>query len=214
MCAMDLPEPVIRIAVSPKTTSDREKLAKGLAQLVAEDPTIRVQVEPFTGLTLVGGRGELHLSIVVGRLNHEFQVAADVGTPEVVYKEVLGEQSVPVRLEPVMRVEVTVPAEYAGRVVNDLLRRRPRGLSQDAAGGTRVVRTRVPLAEMLGYVNDLRSLTDGRATYSMRFDRYEPIGGSDPDAGYSSVSVPRPPVPTPRQSAVAVPEPDDRLPTA
>jgi elongation factor G len=278
--AMDFPEPVISLAIEPKTKADQEKLGQGLAKLMAEDPTFRVRTDQQTGQTIIAGMGELHLEIIVDRLKREFNVDASVGRPQVAYKETLtaaaqgegryirqtggrgqyghakirlvprkpGEgyeflneivggtipkefikpidegireamttgvlagypvddvaielydgsyhdvdssemafkiagsmafkdaarRAKPVLLEPVMRVEVVVPKEYMGDVMGNLASRRGHIQSQEDRGGTQIVNARVPLSEMFGYATDLRSRTQGRATYSMHFDRYEP----------------------------------------
>jgi elongation factor G len=278
--AMDFPEPVISLAIEPKTKADQEKLGQGLAKLMAEDPTFRVRTDQQTGQTIIAGMGELHLEIIVDRLKREFNVDASVGRPQVAYKETLtavaegegryvrqtggrgqyghakirlvprkpGEgyefvneivggtiprefikpidegireamttgvlagypvddvtielhdgsyhdvdsseiafkiagsmafkdaarKAKPVLLEPVMRVEVVVPKEYMGDVMGNLASRRGHIQSQQDRGGTQIVNARVPLSEMFGYATDLRSRTQGRATYSMHFDRYEP----------------------------------------
>ncbi len=277
--AMDFPEPVIALAIEPRTKADQEKLAQGLAKLMAEDPTFRVNTDAETGQVVIRGMGELHLEIIVDRLKREFGVEASVGKPQVAYKETLtraaegegryvkqtggrgqyghakirisprqpGEgyqfenkivggtiprefikpidegireamtrgvlagypvddlavelydgsfhdvdssemafkvagslafqdaarKASPVLLEPVMRVEVVVPEEYMGDIMGDLNSRRGRIQSMEARGGTQIVTARVPLSEMFGYATDLRSSTQGRATYSMHFDRYE-----------------------------------------
>ncbi len=277
--AMDFPEPVISLAIEPKTKSDQEKLGQGLAKLMAEDPTFRVRTDQETGQTVIAGMGELHLEIIVDRLKREFNVEASVGKPQVAYKETLTRQAdgegryikqtggrgqyghakihliprqpgegyefinsivggtiprefikpidegirealttgvlagypvddvqielydgsyhdvdsnemafkiagsmafkdaakraAPVLLEPIMRVEVVVPEEYMGDIMGDLNSRRGRIQSMEARGGTQLVNARVPLSEMFGYATDLRSRTQGRATYSMHFDRYE-----------------------------------------
>jgi len=278
--SMDFPEPVISLAIEPKTKVDQEKLGQGLAKLTAEDPTFRVRTDPETGQVVISGMGELHLEIIVDRLQREFSVAATVGRPQVAYKETLTrpaegegryirqtggrgqyghakiriaprkpgegfqfvseivggtipkeyikpiEQGIvealttgvlagypvddvavtlydgsfhdvdssemafkiagsmafkdaakkahPVLLEPVMRVEVVVPEEYMGEIIADVNSRRGRVNSMETRGSTKIVNTQVPLAEMFGYATDLRSRTQGRATYSMHFDRYEP----------------------------------------
>jgi len=278
--AMDFPEPVISLAIEPKTKADQEKLSQGLAKLMAEDPTFRVKTDKETGQVVIDGMGELHLEIIVDRLKREFGVEASVGQPQVAYKETLtraseGEgryikqtggrgqygharirlaprepgqgfefvngivggvipreyikpieegikeamttgvlagypvddvsielydgsyhdvdssemafkvagsmafkdaahKAKPVLLEPVMRVEVVVPEEYMGDVMGDVNSRRGRIQSMEARGGTQIVTARVPLSEMFGYATDLRSRTQGRATYSMHFERYEP----------------------------------------
>ena len=277
--SMDFPEPVIALAIEPKTKADQEKLGQGLAKLQAEDPTFRVATDTETGQVVIRGMGELHLEIIVDRLKREFSVEASVGRPQVAYKETLtrpasgegryvrqtggrgqyghakvrvapcgpGEgfefvneivggaiprefikpieegireamsagvlagypvddvsvtladgsfhevdsselafkiagslafkdaarRAAPVLLEPVMRVEVVVPEEYMGDVIADLTGRRGRIVSMEARGGTQIVNSRVPLSEMFGYATDLRSRTQGRATYTMHFDRYE-----------------------------------------
>jgi elongation factor G len=278
--AMDFPEPVISLAIEPKTKADQEKLGQGLGKLMAEDPTFRVKSDEETGQTVISGMGELHLEIIVDRLKREFSVEASVGKPQVAYKETLtrgsdgegryikqtggrgqyghakikltprkpgegyefvnaivggtiprefikpidegireamttgvlagypvddvgvelydgsyhdvdsnemafkiagsmafkdaAKKAAPVLLEPVMRVEVVVPEEYLGDIIGDLNSRRGRIQSMDARGGTQIVNSRVPLSEMFGYATDLRSRTQGRATYSMHFDCYEP----------------------------------------
>jgi elongation factor G len=278
--SMDFPEPVISLAIEPKTKADQEKLGSGLQKLMAEDPTFRVNTDQQTGQTIIRGMGELHLEIIVDRLKREFSVEASVGRPQVAYKETLtvpadgegryvrqtggrgqyghakirliprqpGEgyefinnivggsiprefikpidegireamttgvlagypvddvaielydgsyhdvdssemafkiagsmafkdashKAKPILLEPVVRVEVVVPKEYMGDVMGDLASRRGHIQSQEDRGGTQIVAARVPLSEMFGYATDLRSRTQGRATYSMHFDRYEP----------------------------------------
>ena len=278
--SMDFPEPVISLAIEPKTKADQEKLGTGLQKLMAEDPTFRVNTDQQTGQTIIRGMGELHLEIIVDRLKREFGVEASVGRPQVAYKETLtipaegegryvrqtggrgqygharirliprqpGEgyefinnivggsiprefikpidegireamttgvlagypvddvgielydgsyhdvdssemafkiagsmafkdashKAKPILLEPVMRVEVVVPKEYMGDVMGDLASRRGHINSQEDRGGTQIIAARVPLSEMFGYATELRSRTQGRATYSMHFDRYEP----------------------------------------
>src|SRR5918996_1546175 len=277
--AMDFPEPVISLAIEPKTKADQEKLGVGLQKLMAEDPTFRVNTDLQTGQTIIRGRGGVHLEIIVDRLKREFNVEASVGKPQVAYKETLtrpadgemkyakqtggrgqyghakihvfpgepgtgyvfeneivggaipkefikpidegikealtrgvlagypiddvrivlydgsyhdvdssemafkiagsmafqdaAKKAKPVLLEPVMRVEVVVPKDYMGDVMGDLASRRGRIQSQEDRGGTQIINARVPLSEMFGYATDLRSRTQGRATYSMHFDRYE-----------------------------------------
>ena len=277
--SMDFPEPVISLAIEPKTKADQEKLGQGLGKLQAEDPTFRVRTDQDTGQVVISGMGELHLEIIVDRLKREFSVDASVGRPQVAYKETLtkpasgegryirqtggrgqyghakirveprkaGEgfafvndivggsiprefikpieegiresltagvlasypvadvlvtlydgsfhdvdssemafkiagsmafkdaarKAGPVLLEPVMRVEVVVPEEYMGDIMGDINSRRGRITAMEARGGTQIVRSRVPLSEMFGYATDLRSRTQGRATFTMHFDRYE-----------------------------------------
>jgi elongation factor G len=278
--SMDFPEPVISLAIEPKTKADQEKLGTGLQKLMAEDPTFRVNTDTQTGQTIIRGMGELHLEIIVDRLKREFNVEASVGKPQVAYKETLtrasegegryvrqtggrgqyghakirlfpgepgtgyifeneivggaiprefikpidegikealtrgvlagypvddvrielydgsfhdvdssemafkiagsmafqdaAKRAKPVLLEPIMRVEVVVPKDYMGDVMGNLASRRGQIQSQEDRGGTQIVQARVPLSEMFGYATDLRSRTQGRATYSMHFERYEP----------------------------------------
>jgi elongation factor G len=278
--SMDFPEPVISLAIEPKTKADQEKLGTGLQKLMAEDPTFRVNTDLQTGQTIIRGMGELHLEIIVDRLKREFSVDASVGKPQVAYKETLtrpadgemkyakqtggrgqyghvkihlypgepgsgyvfeneivggaipkefikpvdegikealtrgvlagypiddvrielydgsyhdvdssemafkiagsmafqdaAKKAKPVLLEPIMRVEVVVPKEHMGDVMGNLSSRRGQIQSQEDRGGTQIIAARVPLSEMFGYATDLRSRTQGRATYSMHFDRYEP----------------------------------------
>jgi elongation factor G len=278
--SMDFPEPVISLAIEPKTKADQEKLGMGLGKLMAEDPTFRVKTDEQTGQVVIAGMGELHLEIIVDRLKREFNVEASVGRPQVAYKETLtrpaegegryvrqtggrgqyghakirlvprqpgegyefinnivggsipkeyikpidqgireamttgvlagypvddvaielydgsyhdvdssemafkiagsmafkdaSKKAKPVLLEPVMRVEVVVPKDYMGDVMGNLASRRGHIQSQEDRGGTQIIQARVPLSEMFGYATDLRSRTQGRATYSMHFDRYEP----------------------------------------
>jgi elongation factor G len=282
--SMDFPEPVISLAIEPKTKADQEKLGVGLQKLMAEDPTFRVKTDQQTGEVVIAGMGELHLEIIVDRLKREFNVEASVGRPQVAYKETLtrpadgemkyakqtggrgqyghakihlfpgepgtgyvfenkisggsipkefikpvdegirealtrgvlagypvddvrielydgsyhdvdssemafkiagsmafqdaAKKAKPVLLEPMMRVEVVVPKEHMGDVMGNLSSRRGQIQSQEDRGGTQIINARVPLSEMFGYATDLRSRTQGRATYSMHFDRYEPAPGN------------------------------------
>jgi elongation factor G len=276
---MDFPEPVISLAIEPKTKSDQEKLGVGLSKLMGEDPTFRVKTDEQTNQVVIAGMGELHLEIIVDRLKREFGVEASVGKPQVAYKETLtrpadgemkyakqtggrgqyghvkihlfpgepgtgyifenkttqgsipkefikpvdegikealtrgviagypiddvrielydgsfhdvdssemafkiagsmafqdaAKKAKPVLLEPIMKVEVVVPKDYMGDVMGDLASRRGRIQSQEDRGGTQIINARVPLSEMFGYATDLRSRTQGRATYSMHFEHYE-----------------------------------------
>jgi elongation factor G len=279
--AMEFPEPVIAVAIEPKTKADEEKLGLALHRLALEDPTFRVHTDPDTTQTIISGMGELHLEIIVDRLLREFKVEANVGKPQVAFKETIRRKSQaegrfvrqtggrgqyghvwidvepqepgagfefvnkivggaipreyipavekgireamesgilagypvvdvkiiltdgsyhevdsselafkiagsmafktackraqPVLLEPVMEVEVVVPEEYMGDVIGDLSSRRGRIVAMDARVGSQVIRASVPLAEMFGYATDLRSATQGRATYTMQFARYEEV---------------------------------------
>jgi elongation factor G len=276
--SMTFPEPVIAVSIEPKTKADQEKLSLTLGKLQQEDPTFRVHTDPDTGQTLISGMGELHLEIITDRLVREFDVGANIGKPQVAYKETLTTEAVgegrfvrqsggrgqyghckirlrpasdgefvfndkitggviprefikpveqgireametgplaaypitgvevdlfdgsyhevdsselafkiagsmafqdacqraqPVLLEPVMSVEVVTPEEYMGDVIGDVTARRGRVQHMEARGHAQVVSCKVPLAEMFGYATDLRSVTQGRATYSMQFDSYE-----------------------------------------
>jgi len=279
--AMTFPEPVIAVAIEPKTRVDEEKLGVALARLAMEDPTFRVTTEEETSQTLIHGMGELHLEIIVDRLLREFHVEANVGKPQVAYRETIrrkGEapgkfvrqtggrgqygdvyievepneagggfvfenkivggsvpreyvpavekgikeamqtgimagypmvdirvfltdgsyhdvdssemafkiagsmgfkeacrKAKPVLLEPVMDVEVVTPEEYMGSIVGDLNSRRGRIVSMEARGTSQVIRANVPLATMFGYATEMRSMTQGRATYTMQFHRYEEV---------------------------------------
>ena len=279
--AITFPNPVIALAIEPRTKADQEKLGQGLAKLTREDPTFRVKTDDETGQVVISGMGELHLEIIVDRLRREFGVAATVGRPQVAYREALtksaeadgryvkqtggrgqyghvklrvvpgqpgggfvfkneivggavpkeyigsiedgvretittgvlagyaienvsvtlydgsshdvdssevafkiaasmafraaARRASPVLLEPVMQVEAVVPEAHLGDVIADLNSRRGKVKSMEARGGTQIVNARVPLAEMFGYATDLRSRTQGRATYTMHFDRYEQV---------------------------------------
>jgi elongation factor G len=282
--AMDFPEPVISVAIEPKTRQDQEKLGFSLNKLMQEDPTFKMYTDSETGQTIISGMGELHLEIIVDRLLREFKVGANVGKPQVAFKESITEAAVgearyvrqtggrgqyghakiriepveagaglvfenaivggtiprefigsiesgiseameggilagypledlkvtlfdgsfhevdsselafkiagsmafkdaarkanPILLEPVMRVEVVVPEDYTGAVIGDLNGRRGRIGEMEPRGTTQVVQAFVPLSEMFGYATDLRSLTQGRAVYTMHFERYEEVAGT------------------------------------
>ncbi|MCY4232395.1 MAG: elongation factor G [Bacteroidetes bacterium] len=277
---MDFPDPVIQIAIEPKTKADSDKLSTGLQKLAEEDPTFKVSIDGETGQTIIAGMGELYLEIIVDRLRREFKVEANVGKPQVAYREafrktvherythkkqtggrgqfaviemeigpnesgvgfefisevvggaipkeyipsvqkgiksattygplagypvegiqvklldgkhhevdsdqnafeIAGQMAFrsaarranPVLMEPVMKVEVVTPEEYMGDVIGDLNSRRGRIMSMDQRQGARVVKAMVPLSEMFGYSTDMRSLTQGRAIYTMQFESYEP----------------------------------------
>ena len=281
--SMEFPEPVIELAIEPKTKAGQGKLGEALAKLAEEDPTFRAHTDQETGQTIIAGMGELHLDIIVDRLLREFKVEANVGAPQVAYKEtftksvdqeykyakqsggrgqyghckvkfepmdvngeetykfestvvggaipkeyipavgegieeamksgILGgfpvvgvhanvydgsyhevdssemafhiagslafkdamKQGSPVILEPIIKVEVTMPEEYMGDIIGDLNSRRGRIEGMDDLGGGKIVRAYVPLSEMFGYSTDLRSRTQGRGNYSMFFEKYEPV---------------------------------------
>ncbi len=282
--SMTFPEPVIDVAIEPKTKGDQEKLSVAIQKLAEEDPTFRVRHDDETGQTVIGGMGELHLDILVERMRREFKVEANVGKPQVAYRETIrrtvekidythkkqtggsgqyakiqmsfepldpdeGElyafenkvtggrvpreyipsvdagvqsamelgvlagfplvgvkailldgaahdvdssemafkiagsmilkeavrQADPVLLEPVMAVEVRTPEEYMGDVIGDINSRRGMIQAMEDATGVKVVRAQVPLSEMFGYVGDLRSKTQGRAVYSMQFEKYAEV---------------------------------------
>jgi elongation factor G len=298
--AMDFPAPVISVAIEPKTKADQEKMGSALGKLTQEDPTFKVNTDPDTGQTLISGMGELHLEIIVDRMMREFNVSANVGRPQVAYRETIrtaaqaqgryvrqtggrgqygdvylrveplphpnpeeiaelqrkkstnkfdselnllfvdeivggavpkeyispvyegvreametgvlagyemtgvkvaltdgsyhevdsseiafkiagsmgfkeaAHKAKPVLLEPVMKVEVVVPEEFMGDVLGDLSSRRGHIEGMEKRGSTQIIRSTVPLAEMFGYATDLRSKTQGRASYTMHFLRYEP----------------------------------------
>ncbi len=280
--SMTFPDPVIAVAVEPKSKADQDKLSTGLQRLAEEDPTFRVETDEETGQTLISGMGELHLEIIVDRLKREFNVDANVGRPQVAYRETVGKEALGIRgkfvrqtggsgqygdvvinlypqepgvgyefgdkivggkipkeyipavdagiqeamgsgilagypvvdvkielvdgsyhdvdsserafkiagsmafkeamkrakphlLEPTMAVEVTTPEEYLGDVMGNLNSRRGRIESMNPLGNAQVVKASVPLSEMFGYATDLRSMTQGRADFTMQFDRYEEV---------------------------------------
>ena len=277
--SMDFPEPVLSVSIEPKTKADQEKLGLALEKLMREDPTFRVHTDPDTAQTLISGMGELHLDIITDRLVREFRVGANVGRPQVAYRETITSEASgegrfvrqsggrgqyghclvrvrptrgeglefedttrggviprefirsiergiaealesgplagypvtgvgvevydgsahevdssevafkiagsmawrnaardadPVLLEPVMAVEVVTPEEYMGDVMGDISSRRGRVQGMEMRNNTQVIGVRVPLAEMFGYATDLRSVTQGRATYTMQFESYQP----------------------------------------
>ncbi|KGP77163.1 elongation factor G [Desulfosporosinus sp. Tol-M] len=278
---MVFPEPVIDVAIEPKTKVDQEKMGSALTRLAEEDPTFRVRTDPETGQTIIAGMGELHLEIIVDRLQREFSVQCDVGRPQVAYKETIrrtvksegrfvrqsggrgqyghcwielmplepgsgfefvnkvvggvipreyinpigvGIQEAmqngilagypvldlratvydgsyhdvdsselafkiagsmafkagalkadPAIIEPVMKVEVTLPEDYMGDVIGDISSRRGRIEGMETHGNAQIIRGFVPLSEMFGYATDLRSATQGRGTYTMQFDHYEEV---------------------------------------
>ena len=278
---MTFPDPVIEIAVEPKTKADQEKMSAGLARLAAEDPSFRVETDFESGQTIMKGMGELHLDILVERLKREFKVEANIGSPQVAYRETVGREvkhtythkkqsggsgqfaevtmiisptepgegysfesrvvggSVPKEyvpgvekginsvmdsgplagfpvidfkvallegkyhdvdssvlafeiagrmcmregmrlagaklLEPIMRVEVVTPDQYTGGIIGDLTSRRGQVQGQDTRGNAIVIEAFVPLANMFSYINNLRSMSSGRANFSMQFDHYDPV---------------------------------------
>ena len=279
---MEFPEPVISVAIEPKTKVDQDKLGKALNSLSDEDPTFQVRTDEETGQTIISGMGELHLEVLVDRMVREFSVAANVGKPQVAYRETITEPvekieeryirqtggrgqyghvvisleptgpgggyefvdkitggvipreyipsvdagiqealeggviagyplvdvrviltygsyhdvdssemafkiagsmavkkaarlAKPVLLEPIMAVEVVTPEDYMGDVIGDLSSRRGKVEGMDQRGNAQVIRSQVPLAEMFGYATDLRSRTQGRATYTMQFDSYQQV---------------------------------------
>ncbi|MEQ3748129.1 MAG: elongation factor G [Celeribacter sp.] len=278
---MTFPDPVIEIAVEPKTKADQEKMSAGLQRLAAEDPSFRVETDIESGQTIMKGMGELHLDILVDRLKREFKVEANIGAPQVAYRETIGHEiehtythkkqsggsgqfaevkmiisptvpgegysfesrivggSVPKEyvpgvekgiqsvmdsgplagfpvidfkvalidgkfhdvdssvlafeiasrmcmreglrragaklLEPIMKVEVITPEEYTGGIIGDLTSRRGQMQGQDTRGNAIAIDAFVPLANMFGYINTLRSMSSGRAQFTMQFDHYEPV---------------------------------------
>ena len=280
--SMSFPDPVISVAVEPKSKADQDKLGAGLQRLAEEDPTFRVTTDDETGQTLISGMGELHLEIIVDRLKREFNVDANVGRPQVAYRETVSKpaekvqgrfvrqtggsgqygdvvinlypqepgagyeftdkivggkipkeyipavdagireamdsgilagypvvdvrvelidgsyhevdsserafkiagsmafkealkRAKPKLLEPVMLVEVTTPEDYLGDVMGNLNSRRGRVEGMEPVGNAQVIRAIVPLAEMFGYATDIRSMSQGRATFHMEFDHYEEV---------------------------------------
>ena len=277
--AITFPEPVISVAIEPKTKADQEKMAIALSRLADEDPTFKVRTDEDSGQTIISGMGELHLEILVDRMKREHKVEANVGEPKVAFRETIrkaaeaegkyirqtggsgnyghcklrvepntpgagyefvndikggsvpkeyikpidqgvrgamelgilagypvvdvkvslydgsyhevdsnemafkfagsiafkeaARKASPVLLEPVMAVEVTVPEEYMGVIIGDINSRRGRIEGMEHAAGSQVIKAIVPLKEMFGYVNEIRSSTQGRASYSMQFARYE-----------------------------------------
>jgi len=278
---MEFPEPVIEIAVEPKTKADQEKMSQALQRLAAEDPSFRVSVDHESGQTIIKGMGELHLDILVDRMKREFKVEANIGAPQVAYRETITKTSeisythkkqtggsgqfakidlifepgepgegfvfdskivggnVPKEyipgvekglnmakengiiagfpvldfkvtlvdgayhdvdssvmafeiaaktafkegmqksgaqlLEPMMKVEVVTPEEYMGDIIGDLNSRRGMVQGMEDRGNAKVITAMVPLANMFGYINNLRSMSQGRANYTMQFDHYEPV---------------------------------------
>ena len=279
---MEFPEPVISVAIEPKTKADQDKLGKALGALAEEDPTFQVRSDEETGQTIIAGMGELHLEVLVDRMTREFSVGANVGKPQVAYRETItdpvekveiryirqtggrgqyghvvisleptgpgggyefvdkitggvvpreyipavdagiqeameggvvagyalvdlrailtygsyhdvdssemafkiagsmalkaaAKKAKPVLLEPIMHVEVVTPEDYMGDVIGDLSSRRGKVEGMEQRGNQQVVNSQVPLAEMFGYATDLRSRTQGRATYTMQFDSYQPV---------------------------------------
>ena len=279
--SITFPEPVVEIAIEPKTRADQEKMGIALGKLAEEDPTFRVRTDQESGQTIISGMGELHLDVIVDRMSREFKVDANIGRPLVAYRETITRQAqaqgryvrqtggsgqygdvwlrvepnergkgiefvnkivggtvpreyirpvengvrealdngviagypmvdvkvelydgsyhevdssemafkmagsigikeaarkaAPIILEPIMLVEVTTSEEFYGDVIGDINRRRGTILGMESRGPMHVVRGHVPLAEMFGYVNDLRSMTSGRATYAMEFAHYAPV---------------------------------------
>jgi elongation factor G len=278
--SIDFPAPVIQLSIEPKTKADQEKMGLAINKLVNEDPTLQVSTDAETGQTILAGMGELHLEIIVDRMKREFNVDANVGKPQVAYRETIRqlaeydhthkkqtggagqyarvklrvepdpeqnfefvdevkggnipreyipavekgvvesleagvlagfpmnnikvtvydgdyhdvdssemafkicasycfkracEHAKPTLLEPVMRVEVTVPEEYMGPVNGDLVSRRGRLEGSEIAGSTHIIKAMVPLSEMFGYATDLRSKTQGRGSFTMHFGQYEEV---------------------------------------
>ena len=278
---MTFPDPVIEIAVEPKTKNDQEKMSQGLARLAAEDPSFRVETDLESGQTIMKGMGELHLDILVDRLKREFKVEANIGAPQVAYRETIGHEvehtythkkqsggsgqfgevkmvitptepgegysfeskivggAVPKEyipgvekgiksvmdsgplagfpvidfkvslldgkfhdvdssvlafeiaarmcmregmrkagaklLEPIMKVEVVTPEDYTGNIIGDLTSRRGQVQGQEPRGNAIAIEAFVPLANMFGYINNLRSMSSGRAQFTMSFDHYDPV---------------------------------------
>src|SRR5207244_1850202 len=210
---MQFPDPVISIAIEPKTKADQERLGGSLHKLATEDPSFRVSTNPETGQTLISGMGELHLEIIVDRLLREFKVDANVGKPQVAYKETVRKAveheakfirqtggrgqygHVVLRVEPLPAgggfefVDGTkggvIPREYIPAIEKGVKEAMESGVlaGQEARGNAQVIAAHAPLAEMFGYATDLRSRSQGRATFTMQFSHYEPVPkGVGPEA--------------------------------
>ena len=279
--SMEFPEPVIHVAVEPKTKADQEKMGVALGKLLSEDPSLRSRTDEETGQTILSGMGELHLEIIIDRMKREFHVECNIGAPQVAYRETItrkvevqgkfvrqsggrgqygdcwlriepqepgvgftfvdevkggvipkeyipavgkgaeeasqlgvlagfpivdvkvtcfdgsyhdvdssemafkiagsmgfkegAAKAAPVLLEPIMKVEVVAPEDYMDDVMGDLSSRRGRIMGMESRGGAQIINSHVPLANMFGYSTDLRSATQGRATYTMAFDHYEQV---------------------------------------
>ena len=282
--SIDFPDPVISIAIEPKSKADQERLCLSLQKLATEDPSFKVRTDEETGQTIISGMGELHLEIIVDRLLREFNVGANIGKPQVAYKETIRRaveqqgrfirqtggrgqygdvwikveplepgsgfefvdaikggaipreyipavekgireatengalagypivdvkatlfdgsyhdvdsseiafkiagsmafkeatrKASPVLLEPIMSVEVVVPEEFMGEVIGNISSRRGKVLGMETRPAAQAIDARVPLAQMFGYATDLRSMTQGRATYTMQFSHYEPVSAA------------------------------------
>jgi elongation factor G len=290
---MEFPDPVIHVAVEPRSQADQEKMGVALSKLATEDPSFRVRTDEETGQTIIGGMGELHLDIIVDRMRREFNVDANIGKPQVAYRETIrqtveseakfirqtggrgqyghvwlrleplkGEgyefedaivggavpreyisavdkgireqmnngvlagyslvgikavlfdgsyhdvdssevafkvagsialkdgalKARPVLLEPVMKVEVVTPEEHFGDIVGDLNRRRGIVLGMEDVAAGKAVRAQVPLSEMFGYATDMRSATQGRATFAMEFEKYKEVPDNVAEAVISKSS--------------------------
>src|SRR5207237_899087 len=182
---MDFPDPVIELAIEPKSKADQEKLGQALGRLVQEDPTFRVATDQETGQTVIKGMGELHLEIKVDILKRTYKVDANVGAPQVAYRETLGRRS---EIDYTHKKQSGGSGQFAriklvfepgqpgsGHGIGDLNSRRGQILGMEARGNAQVINAMVPLANMFGYVNTLRSMTQGRAAYTMTFDHYAPV---------------------------------------
>jgi elongation factor G len=187
---MEFPDPVIEIAIEPKSKADQEKLGVALAKLVAEDPSFRVHTDQESGQTILKGMGELHLDIKVDILKRTYKVEANIGAPQVAYREKI------TRTETIdyvhkkqtggtgqfARVKIVAEPlppgggfEFESKIIGDLNSRRGQIQGQDMRGNANVVSAMVPLANMFGYVSNLRSMSQGRATFTMQFDHYEQV---------------------------------------
>ena len=218
---MEFPEPVISVAIEPKTKIDSDKMGLALQRLQMEDPSFRVHTDDETGQTIMRGMGELHLEILVDRMLREFKVEANVGKPQVAYRETITRSiesegryirqtggrgqyghcwlrlipqapgkgfefenetvggTIPKEfIEPIMDVEVVTPDAFMGDVIGDLNSRRGKIQGMNPRTGVQVINAQVPLAQMFGYATDLRSRTQGRATYTMQFGHYAQVPNS------------------------------------
>src|SRR5437868_6093043 len=185
---MEFPDPVIELSVEPKTKADQEKMGIALNRLSREDPSFRVTSDIESGQTIIKGMGELHLEILVDRMKRDFSVELIDGKYHDVDSSALafeicargamreGAQKAGITLlEPIMKVEIVTPEDYLGDVIGDLNSRRGQIQGTDSRGNAQVVEAIVPLANMFGYVNELRSFTQGRAQYTMQFSHYDEV---------------------------------------
>ena len=187
--SMDFPDPVIKVSIEPKTKADQEKLGTAIQKLAAEDPTFTVELDEETGQTVIGGMGELHLDVLVDRMKREFKVEANIGNPQVAYRETIRKKVESMEYthkkqtggsgqfaKVICTIEPYNP--YMGTVNGDISSRRGQVFAMEDRSGAKVVKAKVPLSEMFGYIGDLRSSTAGRANFTMVFDSYAEVPSS------------------------------------